>query len=89
MRRWIVKLLVVLGIMFVVLGCWVDWEAVVKPLKSAVPKAWNRDFPSPFYLWEAPIWVWHDLAYTLIVAGGIILGYFAISYVEVKARNEH
>jgi hypothetical protein len=45
-----------------ILSAWVMWEAVVKPLKSCCPGAWSREFPAPFYLWEAPIWLWHDLA---------------------------
>ena len=47
-------LLIVLGIVFIVLGCWVHWEAVVKPLKS-MAGAWDREFPSPFYIFYAPI----------------------------------
>jgi hypothetical protein len=45
-----------------ILSAWIMWEAVVKPLKDCCPKAWSREFPAPFYLWEAPIWLWHDLA---------------------------
>ena len=74
--RRIEALLVVIAVVLIVLGCWVHWEAV-KPLKSHAG-AWGRDFPAPFYLWEAPIWFWHDLAYTLIVVGGIILGFEAV-----------
>ena len=71
------RLLVPLAIAFNVLGCWVHWECVVKPLRNLV--GWGKVmFPSPFYLFEAPIWFWHDLAYTLIIAGTIILSYFAM-----------
>lgn len=71
-------LLITIGIILVVLGCWANWEAVVKPLKSAAPNAWSKDFPSPFYLWYAPIWFWHDLSYTLIIIGTVILGYYSV-----------
>ena len=70
-------LLVPLAITFNVIGCWIHWEAVVKPLKS-LAKAWSRSFPAPFYLWSAPIWLWHDLAYTLIIIGTLILSYYAL-----------
>ena len=69
--------LVPFGLVLVVVGCWVHWEAVVKPLKS-LARAWDRGFPAPFYLWEAPIWFWHDLAYTLIIAGALIISYYAL-----------
>ena len=70
-------LLITLGIIFNVLGCWVNWEAVVKPLRT-LAHAWDKTFPSPFYLWYAPIWFWHDLSYLLIVVGTIVLGYYAV-----------
>ena len=77
-------LLIVLGIVFIVLGCWIHWEAVVKPLKS-MARAWDRDFPAPFYFFYAPIWLWHDLAYLLIILGGIILGYYAVRGLRCKS----
>ena len=72
------RILIPLAIVFNTLACWIHFEAVVKPLKSCCPQCMNRMFPSPFYLWWAPIWFWHDLAYTLIVIGTLILGYYAI-----------
>jgi len=72
------RILVPLGIVLNVLGCWVNWEAVVKPLKDANPVAWGRSFPSPFYVFYAPLWFWHDLSYTLIIVGTLILGYYAL-----------
>jgi hypothetical protein len=71
-------LAIVLGIIMNILGCWIMWEAVVKPLRSMAPGGWSREFPSPFYIFEAPIWLWHDLALTLIVFGTGLLGYVAI-----------
>jgi len=73
------RVLIPLGIVFNVLGCWIHWEAVVKPLKDLNPVAWSRGFPSPFYIFYAPIWFWHDLAYTLIIIGTIILAYYALN----------
>jgi hypothetical protein len=71
------RALVPLGIVLNVLGCWVHWEAVVKPLISKV--GWGvEQFPSPFYLFWAPLYFWHDLAYTLIIFGTLILGYYAV-----------
>jgi hypothetical protein len=71
-------LAIVSGIIMNILGCWIMWEAVVKPLRSMAPGCWSRSFPSPFYLWWAPIWLWHDLALTLIVFGTGLLGYIAV-----------
>jgi len=83
-------LLITIGIILIVLGCWVNWEAVVKPLKSMTPGAWDKGFPSPFYLWYAPIWVWHDLSYTLIIIGTIILGYYSIKPYRYRGnKDEH
>jgi hypothetical protein len=52
----LVALGILLGIVINMLGCWVMWESVVKPLKSMVQGGWSKEFPAPFYLWEAPIW---------------------------------
>ena len=79
-------LAIVLGIMLNMLGCWVMWEAVVKPLRSMAPGGWSRSFPSPFYIFEAPIWLWHDLALAMIVFGTGLLGYVA-TYLAVKAYS--
>ncbi len=72
------RLLIPLAITFNVLGCWVHWEAVVRVLKNCCPQGWSRTFTAPFYIIDLPVWLWHDLAYTLIIAGTIILGYYAI-----------
>jgi hypothetical protein len=72
------KLLVVVCLALVVLGEWVMWEAVVKPLRSAVPDAWSNEFPSPFYIFYAPIWFWHDLSITLVIISSVILAYLAL-----------
>jgi hypothetical protein len=61
-----------------ILASWIMWEAVVKPLKSCCPGAWSREFPAPFYLWEAPIWLWHDLAIFLIVLASSILAVLSL-----------
>ena len=83
-------LLIILAIVLVVLGCWIHWECVVKPLKSMNPKAWSRDFPTPFYIIYLPIWLWHDLAYTLIIIGTIILGYYAVKSMKYEGiEHEH
>jgi len=79
------RLLVVLGIVLNVLGCWVHWECVVKPLVNRV--GWGTQlFPAPFYLFRAPLWFWHDLAYMLIVVGTIILGYYAIEAQTIRVK---
>jgi hypothetical protein len=72
------RLLVPLAIVLNVLGSWIHWEAVVKPLLSECgwPRHW---FPAPFYLFYAPLWFWHDLAYALIIAGTVVLGYYAVN----------
>jgi len=71
------RLLLPVAIVLNVLGCWVHWECVVKPLRDSV--GWGKImFPSPFYLFRAPIWFWHDLAYLLIIAGTLILSYYAL-----------
>ena len=73
------KALVVVCLALVVLGEWVMWEAVVRPLRSAVPGAWSKEFPSPFYVFYAPIWLWHDLSITLVIISSIILAYLALA----------
>ena len=84
MRRGIVKrILIPLAIVLNVLGCWIHWEAVVKPLKTCCPGAWSKGFPSPFYIFYAPIWFWHDLAYTLVIIGTLVLAYYALSSEEL------
>jgi len=58
-----------------VLGCWIMWEAVVRPLR--IMAGWNSNFPSPFYIFNAPIWFWHDFAIFLIILSTLVLGYLA------------
>ena len=72
------KLLVVISLTLIILGEWVMWEAVVKPLKDMNPKAWDKDFPAPFYIFYAPLWFWHDLSITLVVACSCLLAYLAL-----------
>ena len=72
------KLLVVVCLTLIVLGEWVMWEAVVRPLKDVNPKAWDKDFPAPFYIFYAPIWFWHDLSITLVIVSAVILAYLAL-----------
>ena len=79
------RLLLPIAIILNVLGCWVHWECVVKPLRSLV--GWGKTmFPSPFYLFNAPIWFWHDLAYLLIIVGTIILAYYALWEAEGERK---
>jgi hypothetical protein len=73
------KLLVVVCLALIILWEWVMWEAVVKPLKDMNPRAWDRGFPSPFYIFTAPIWFWHDLSITLVIASAVILAYLALN----------
>ena len=73
------KALVVLCLTLIILGEWVMWEAVVKPLRSCCPHGWSRDFPAPFYVFYAPIWLWHDLSITLVIISSIILAYLALA----------
>lgn len=72
------RILCILSLLSIFLGVWISWEAVVKPLKSIAPNAWGKDFPSPFYFWNAPIWVWHDLYILIILVGASILAYYAL-----------
>ena len=72
------KALVVVCFALIVLGEWVMWEAVVKPLKDMNPASWDRGFPSPFYLWWAPLWFWHDLSITVVIVCSAILAYLAL-----------
>ncbi len=67
-----------------ILAAWIMWEAVVKPLRSAAPGGWSRSFPAPFYLWEAPVWFWHDLAIALIIFSTATLAYIAIEAITSK-----
>jgi hypothetical protein len=73
------KILVVISLTLIVLGEWIMWEAVVKPLKDANPNAWSRDFPSPFYVFKAPIWFWHDLSITMVIVSGVMLSILALN----------
>jgi len=72
------KLLVVVCLTLILLGEWIMWEAVVKPLRSCCPSGWSRDFPSPFYIFYAPIWLWHDLSITMVIVSAAILAYLAL-----------
>jgi len=72
------KMFVVISLTLIILGEWVMWEAVVKPLKDMNPKAWDKDFPAPFYIFYAPLWFWHDLSITLVVACSCLLAYLAL-----------
>jgi hypothetical protein len=78
---------IVTAVIFNMLGVWIMWEAVVKPLKSAAPNAWNIDFASPFYIFVAPIWFWHDLAILLIILGTAVLAYITIA--DANDRMKH
>jgi len=71
--------LVVTCLTLIILGEWVMWEAVVKPLKSANPASWSRDFPAPFYIFYAPIWFWHDLSIALVIFSSAALAYLALN----------
>ena len=78
MNKRLRNLLVVLCLAFILLGEWVMWEAVVKPLKDMNPKAWDKDFPAPFYIFYAPLWFWHDLSIMLVVVCGCLLAFLAL-----------
>jgi prolipoprotein diacylglyceryltransferase len=71
-------MLVVLSLTLIIIGEWIMWEAVVKPLRSCCPDGWSRDFPSPFYMFRAPIWFWHDLSITMVIVSAVILAYLAL-----------
>jgi len=79
MNKRLKKLLVVVCLVLIYLSEWIMWEAVVKPLKSMNPVSWSRDFPSPFYVFTAPIWFWHDLSITLVLVCSSLLSYFALN----------
>jgi hypothetical protein len=72
------KLLVVVCLVLIILGEWIMWEAVVKPLKNMNPASWSRDFPSPFYIFYAPLWFWHDLSIAIVVVCSAVLAYLAL-----------
>ena len=78
MNKRLRNLLVVLCLTLILLGEWIMWEAVVKPLRSCCTGGWSRDFPSPFYIFYAPIWFWHDLSITMVVVSAVILTYLAL-----------
>jgi prolipoprotein diacylglyceryltransferase len=71
-------MLVVLSLTLIIIGEWIMWEAVVKSLRSCCPDGWSRDFPSPFYIFYAPIWFWHDLSITMVIVSAVILAYLAL-----------
>jgi hypothetical protein len=73
--RWAVSIVCLVVNM---LSVWILWEAVVRPLKSCCPGGWSRNFPAPFYLWEMPIWFWHDLAITLIIISSAVLAWLSL-----------
>ena len=78
------KLLVVVCLTLILLGEWVMWEAVVKPLKDMNPKAWGKDFPAPFYIFYAPIWFWHDLSIAIVVVCSAVLAYLALVTPQIR-----
>ena len=78
MNKRLRKLLVVVCLTLIILGEWIMWEAVVKPLKDMNPASWDRGFPSPFYIFTAPIWFWHDLSILMVVASSCLLAFFAL-----------
>ena len=81
---------VIVCLVLIILGEWIMWEAVVKPLKSANPASWSRDFPAPFYIFEAPIWFWHDLSITIVIVCSCLLAYLALDRCgERLLRREH
>ena len=80
------KPLVVVCLTLIVLGEWVMWEAVVKPLKDANPRSWGEDFPAPFYIFYAPLWFWHDLSIALVIVSAVVLAYIALNG-EYKCRS--
>ena len=69
---------VVICLVSIVLAEWIMWEAVVKPLKNCCPGSWNIEFPSPFYIFWASIWLWHDLSIFIVIICSIILVYLAL-----------
>jgi len=77
LRRRVRSALVILCLVLIILGEWVMWEAVVRPLKDA-SSAWSRDFPAPFYVFYAPVWFWHDLSITLVIVCSCILAFLAL-----------
>ena len=78
MKRCLHKFVVLLCLTLIILAEWVMWEAVVKPLKGANPASWSRDFSSPFYVFYAPLWFWHDLSITIVVVCSVVLAYLAL-----------
>ena len=81
------KMLVVVSLTLMILGEWIMWEAVVKPLRSCCPGGWSRDFPSPFYIFYAPIWLWHDLSITMVVVSAVVLSILALKNNNNKVRT--
>jgi hypothetical protein len=76
------RVTVIVCLTLLILAEWVMWEAVVKPLRSCCPNGWDRGFPSPFYVFTAPIWFWHDLSILIVVVCSAILSYLALDYFE-------
>jgi hypothetical protein len=72
------KVLVIVCLALIIIAEWMMWEAVVKPLKDMNPSSWSRGFPSPFYLFYAPIWFWHDLSITLVIVCSIVLALLSL-----------
>jgi len=54
------------------------WEAVAVALKSCYPDVWTQEFPAPFFIFEVPILLWHDLSIILVVVCSAILAYLAL-----------
>jgi hypothetical protein len=74
--KW-TKLFCIISTAINILGCWLMWEAVVRPLRNMVPGGWDKNFPSPFYPYDAPIWVWHAPEIRLHIMGPRALAYLA------------
>jgi len=81
------NVIVVISLTLIILGEWIMWEAVVRPLKDANPQAWSRDFPSPFYLFRAPIWFWHDLSITMVIISAVVLSILALENNNKRERT--
>jgi len=56
----------------IIISQWGLWETVIKPCVFGGAR-YHDLFPSPFYLWSWPIWMWNDLFLTLTIFSAVAL----------------
>jgi len=71
-KRGIRNIIGIICFAIIIISQWGLWEAVIKPAVFSGAR-YHDLFPSPFYLWSWPLWLWNDLFLSLTVFASIIL----------------